>query len=257
MTGTMNDREYQVMADVEGVHWWYRGLRDLVGRVLVSRGAAARSDLRVLDVGCGTGENLRMLGRTLRTSYLGGFDLSTLALDLARQKVPHADLYQSNLCNPEFHADGYDLVLTCDVLSMTGLEAAREGMVRVIRRMRPDGLLIVNLPAYPWLYSRHDVAIGTRQRFTRRQVRGFLEQNGLKIELVTHRLCALLPMIVLARLPSMLFTRRDPAARSDLSLPRPAVNRLLTQAMTWENRAILRGLRLPWGASIFAVARAC
>lgn len=55
MTSIMNDREYDVMADVERDHWWYRGLRDLIGRVLVKEGFAQRSGLRVLDAGCGTG----------------------------------------------------------------------------------------------------------------------------------------------------------------------------------------------------------
>ncbi len=253
MIGAMNDREYQVMADVESVHWWYRGLRDLISRVLDAAGFAQRSDLRVLDAGCGTGENLRMIRDKLRTSYLGGFDPSTLALDLARRKVPDADLYQSDLCQPELRAERYDLVLNCDVLCVTGLEPAREGMLRIAERMRPGGLLIVNLPAYQWLYSRHDLAVGTRRRFTASEVRSFLEQLGLKVELLTYRLWALFPAIVLARLPSMLLPPRT-AARSDLSFPHPLVARCLTQELAWENLAILRGVRFPWGSSVFASA---
>jgi SAM-dependent methyltransferase len=210
---------------------------------------------RVLDAGCGTGENLRMLHAMLKTSYLGGFDWSPLALNYARNRVPDADLYRSDLCDPEFHAEQFDLILSCDVVCTIGLEAARQGMLRLVERIRPGGLLMVNLPAYQWLFSRHDVAVATRERFTASQIRRFLDQMGLQIELLSYRLCALFPAVVLARLPTMLLGHRDQAPHSDLSIPSSLVNRCLGQALRWENQAILRGVRFPWGSSIFAVAR--
>jgi SAM-dependent methyltransferase len=253
--GSMQVREYGVMAEVEADHWWYRGLRDLIGRLLVAHGYTARSGLRVLDAGCGTGENLRMLGQMLRTEYLGGFDPSPLALDYARRKAPAADVYAGDIRDPLFRTECYDLVISCDVLYLTGFEAAREGMRRIVERMAPGGLLLVNLPAYEWLYSRHDVAIGTRQRFTAAEVRQFLEPLGLEITLLTYRLFALFPAVVLARLPSMLFRPREGEARSDLSLPSAWIGGCLTELLGWENRLILRGVRFPWGSSVFAAAR--
>ena len=253
--GVMHEREYRIMAEVEAGHWWYRGLRDLIARLLAARGYTARSGLRVLDAGCGTGENLRMLGGLLRTAYLGGFDPSPLALGYAREKAPTADLYAGDIRDPCFHAEAYDLVVSCDVLYLTGFEDAREGMRRIVERMAPGGLLLVNLPAYEWLTSRHDVAIGTRQRFNASQVRRFLEPLGLQIDILTYRLFALLPAIVLARLPSILFSPKAGDARSDLAPTAPWIGRCLTNLLTWENRLILRGIRFPWGSSVFAAAR--
>ena len=253
--GTMQDREYRTMAEVEADHWWYRGMRDLISRVLVEQGYTERSGLRVLDAGCGTGENLAMLGRMLRTTYLGGFDPSPLALDHACAKVPRADVYPGDICDPHFHSETYDLVLSCDVLCITGLDAAREGMRRIVERLEPDGLLVVNLPAYQWLYSRHDKAVGTRQRFTACEVRRFLESVGLKVDILTYRLFALLPAIVLARLPSMLCPPRTGEPRSDLASPRSWTGGCLNQVLSWENSLILRGVGFPWGSSVFATAR--
>ncbi len=253
--GAMQDREYQIMAEVEAEHWWYRGLRDLIGRLLAAHGYTARPGLRVLDAGCGTGENLRMLDAMLRTEYLGGFDPSPLALSYAHRKAPRADIYRSDVCDPLFHAERYDLVISCDVLYITGLDAAREGMRRIVERMEPGGLLIVNLPAYQWLYSGHDVAIGTWQRFTARQVRRFLEPLGLKIDVLTYRLFALFPAVVLARLPSMLFRRPAEESRSDLAPTGPRIGGCLARILSWENRLILRGARFPWGSSVFVAAR--
>ena len=47
--------------------------------------------------------------------------------------------------------------------------------------------MILNLPAYAWLRSRHDVATDTRDRVTAGQVRRLLQRLGLSIELVTYR----------------------------------------------------------------------
>jgi SAM-dependent methyltransferase len=251
----MNENEYRLMADIESDHWWYRGLRDLLGRVIASAGMIGRSDLNVLDAGCGTGANLRLLKESLQPSYLGGFDVSPLALELCREKLADADLYRSDVCDPEVHADAYDLIVSCDVLSAVGLPAAREGLRRLAGRLRPGGLLVLNLPAYEWLYSEHDVAVGTCARFGARQVGRFLGEIGLERWLLSYRLCALFPAVLAGRLPSMLKKPRRDLARSDLSRPPAFVNRALAAVLRAENAAIIRGVRLPWGSSVFAVGR--
>jgi SAM-dependent methyltransferase len=252
----MNEREYHVMAELEADHWWYRGLRDLISRTLVANGFTERSGLRVLDAGCGTGANLKLLGTLLGTSYLGGFDVSPLAVEYARGKVPEADIYPGDVCNPPLHSDAYDLILSCDVLCIVGLDAAADGMRRLTECLAPGGLLILNLPAFSWLFSAHDLAVGTRQRMTAKQVRGFLHDLGLDVTLSTYRLFALFPAVVLARLPSMLCRPREASSqRSDVRRSHPLVNRCLTRILRYENAGIMRGLSWPWGSSVFAVGR--
>jgi SAM-dependent methyltransferase len=252
----MEDAGHDLMAELEPVHWWYRGMRDLIARVLRARRLVERSGLQVLDAGCGTGENLRMLAETLSTSYLGGFDISPLAIDFCRRKVPQADVYLGDLCSPELHAGGYDLILSCDVLSDTGLDVARDGMGRLADHLHSGGLLILNLPAYPWLFSAHDLAVGTRERFTAAKVRALLDELGLETELLTYRLFVLFPVVVLARLPSMLRRHHaDSAAGSNLVRTNALANYCLTQILKCENAAIMQGIRWPWGSSILAVAR--
>jgi SAM-dependent methyltransferase len=245
------------MSRVEETHWWYRGLRDVITRCLREPRFQLPPSPHVLDAGCGTGQNLKILGELLQPAYLGGFDISEEGLGFARQKTPGADLYQSDLANPSLHVDELDLAVSLDVICLPGVERARAGLECVAAALRPGGLFMLNLPAYDWLYSEHDAAVHTTERYTARRVRTLLNSLGLRVELLSYRLFFLLPVVVLKRLPSLIRARPDPGkARSDLhAMPGGFTNRTLLAVLKAENQLIARGSRLPWGSSVFAIGR--
>jgi len=252
----MNSAEYDLMATVESKHWWYLGLQDLVKRSLRWLDVARDHPLAVLDAGCGTGQNLRLLRETLSPEYLGGFDFSPRAIEYAAAKNPGADLYLGDICDPEIHVSALDVVLSCDVVDVPGADAALPGLARLVSKLRPGGILILNLPAMPWLRSRHDAAVGSRQRFRVADVRELFGKLALEVTLMTYRVWTLFPAIVLTRLPSMLWPPRDAASvRSDVKLPAGPLNSLLRSTLSIENAAIDAGARFPWGSSVFAVGR--
>ena len=253
----MHPGEHEIMARVEARHWWYRGLRDAMGKSLTRKDLALPAGPRVLDAGCGTGANLRFLGELLQPVYLGGFDASSEAVGFAREKAPEADLYVGDICDPEIHVEELDLLVSLDVIYIPGVERALDGLRRLTSALATGGLLLLNLPAYDWLYSEHDVAIHTSERYTATRVRALLETLGLRVERLSYRLCLLFPAVVLARLPSLLGARPgDDSARSDLhSAPGELTNRVMASILSAENAWVAKGVRLPWGSSVFAIGR--
>jgi SAM-dependent methyltransferase len=252
----MNLEEYHRMAAVEHEHWWYRGLRDLITRFLKRVPRRPEEPLAVLDAGCGTGENLQLLRDAMSPDYLGGFDISPVALEYAKQKNPLADVYQGDICQPELHAPQFDLILSCDVIYIPGVQRALPGLKRLAAALRPGGQFILNLPAYNWMRSRHDLAVHTSQRFTRRDVQKLLDDLDLLPEVLTYRLCELFPLVLAARLPSMLWPTTDVGqARSDVTRPGRRTNAALCSVVRAENSAIAAGWTCPWGSSVFAVGR--
>lgn len=250
----MNPREYEIMADLEYSHWWYRGLRDLIGLSIKKHLPKLPEHPAVLDVGCGTGENLRFVSELLAPAYVGGFDASETAIQYARSKASHCDVYLSNLCTPEFHHAGYDVVISCDLINIPGLQRCRPGLRQIAQRIRPNGMLILNVPAYAWLRSDHDLAVHTSQRFVVPEIRNLLADLQLKPSVLTYRLCPLLPLFIASRLPSIIRKSSQPGeARSALRAPAAWVNQSLESITKLENRAICRGLRFPFGSSVFAV----
>jgi SAM-dependent methyltransferase len=254
----MNNAEYGAMNRAEERHAWYIGLRDTIARVLRHPRFALPPAPRVLDAGCGTGANLRLLDQLLAPSLLAGFDRSTTALSVARAKVPHAHLWIDDLCLPAAACAPLDLVLSMDVFCIPGVDRARPGLERLVSQLRPGGLLLLNLPALEWLRSEHDVATHVRERYTGSQVGRVLTDLGLTIELLSYRVCLMFPVVAATRLAR----RRGPAnrqvseVRSDLHhIPGPIANALLLATLRLENRALAAGFRWPWGSSVFAVGR--
>jgi SAM-dependent methyltransferase len=211
----------------------------------------------VLDAGCGTGANLRLLGELLSPSYLGGFDTSAAALRLATGKAKDADLYPGDICDPEIRVDSLDLVISMDVLYIPGVERSISGMRRLVDRLRPGGLFVLNLPAYDWLYGEHDIVISTSERYTTGRVGTLLERLGLEIHRLSYRVFFLFPAVVLARLPGILRVRGGRAvAHSDLNRASGgATAGALFGTLKIENGWIAQGHALPWGSSVFAVGR--
>jgi hypothetical protein len=113
--------------------------------------------------------------------------------------------------------------------------------------------LIAQLPAYRWLWSAHDVAVGHKHRYTARELEQKFKRAGITVETISYLNMMLFPAIALLR-----YVRRDPqndgSTRSDLvPLPTP-LNSLLTRLFTTEMRAVPR-LHFPFGISLLVVAR--
>lgn len=252
----MDAPEIEHMAQLESQHWWYRGLRDMLRRTLQVPRLRLDSAPNVLDAGCGTGANLRLLQDVLNPAYAGGFDISADAVRFCREKVGDgADVYVSDVRDPAIHVDALDLIISCDVISLSGIDESMEGLRRLIHRLRVGGLFILNLAAFRWMFSSHDVITHTRDRTSVPEVRKVFDQLDLTVEMMTYRVFSLFPAIVMARIPSMLTRPEYGDSKSDLGRGPRWINKPLAGILCAENLAIAKGIRFPWGSSVYAVGR--
>ena len=233
-----------VAAHVEedGLHWYFRGRRRLIATAL--RRLLPRRPLRLLDIGCGTGQVLAALEEF---GEAVGMDTNDALLAVAR--AAGLDARKGSLPDDLVVDPGWaDVVLLLDVIEhldddLAGLRAAR-------RVLRDDGHLVVTVPAYPSLWSGHDVALGHRRRYTRAGLRQVVEAAGYRVQYLSHFNTILFPAIASVRAWKRL--RGDD--RHDLRRPRPTVNALLERLFVLERHVIPRRA-LPFGASLLLVAR--
>lgn len=241
----MRASEYDLMRAVEDRHWWYAVLRGQVQHALAGRLPPSG---RLLDAGCGTGGMLEFLqGKNC--------DLNVAGVDAAEEAVKHC--HQRGLSTVQLgsvealpHADAaFDAVLSLDVLYHAGV-TERRALAEMDRVLRPDGLLVLNLPAFEGLRGSHDVAVSGARRYGACQVRTLLEHSSFTVEIIHYwNAWLFLPLLAWRQL-----SRMKTVPGSDLKLMPRWMNSLLT-GMGRVDAGLCRELRLPFGSSVFAVAR--
>lgn len=241
----MKSEEYEVMFRVENRHWWYVGLRSIIFEFWDRYMDAA--DPRVLDVGCGTGALVHALDSR---AHVMGVDYEPLAIGFCRKRGITRCAVASALALP-FGAEQFDAVMSLDVLCHRSIPDNDVPLQEFHRVLKPGGSLLMNLPAYAWLYSSHDVAVHTDHRFTRREVNRLLRRNSFELLRSTYWNTFLFPAIALVRL----WRKLSHPQSSDLDYGSgEAVGGILGAVLALERR-ILRFTALPFGLSIFTVAQ--
>ncbi len=246
----MRPDEYRVMFELEDAYWWYRGLRVLL-RELLAR--YARADARrpmILDAGCGTGANLHLLeayGHAL------GVDISEQAIAFCRARgIPSERVMRASVTDLPFRGGLFDLAVSFDVICNIVDDVG--AMAEVGRVLKPGGIFIVQLPAYQWLWSRHDVAVGHKWRYTANTAREKLSRAGFALERLTHVNTLFFPFVAARRLLDRRALENGHVIRSEVTpLPRP-LNATLSALYTAETRTAAH-IDFPYGLSIIAVAR--
>jgi SAM-dependent methyltransferase len=224
------------------LHWYFRGRLAVIKGAL--RRVLPRRPLRLVDVGCGTGAVLRGLADF---GEAVGVEANETLLAVAR--AAGLDARKGALPDDLPIAAGWaDVVLLLDVIEhldddVAALHAAR-------RLLTAGGVLVVTVPAYPWLWSGHDVALGHRRRYVAPKLRRLVEGAGYRVERLTYFNTVLFAAIAATRLGKRL--RGDTS--HDLQRPGPALNRLLERLFALE-RHIVPTPPLPFGTSLMAVAR--
>lgn len=232
------------MAENADRHWWYVARREVLA-ALIRRRIAPSAGAIILEVGCGTGHNLAMLGRF---GPVSGIELDDQARAFARARL-RAEVAEARL--PELAGVGeaaFDLVAALDVIEH--VEDDVESLVSLSRRLKPGGRLLVTVPAYPWLWSAHDVANHHLRRYTAASLRRAARAAGLEVEHLGHFNMLLLPLVMAARLVGRI-TGKD---GSDDAMPPPVVNRVLKTVFELERYWIGR-VTMPAGVSLVAVFR--
>jgi SAM-dependent methyltransferase len=228
--------------------WWFAATHAnllLLYRQLSGPGAARKA---LFDAGCGTGGLLARLAADYPDRTVIGLDADAIAC--ARAAVKSARPVCAGSVNALPFADGaFGAIFSADVLCHRDVDE-RAALAQFHRCLSDGGLLVLNLPAYKWMLSRHDAAVSNVRRYTRPGVARLLRTAGFRLVFASYWNIVLFPIMVLTRklLP------RGKSAVSDVRLY-PAPVEALCRAATGMERAFLRcGMRFPFGGSVIAVA---
>jgi SAM-dependent methyltransferase len=241
------DRDYELQTHrAEDRHWWYRGRRSVIERVIADLKLPARA--RILDAGCGSGRNMIDLARH---GTVSGVELSGASVDVARARGA-GEVIAGSVLDMPFDGDSFDLSVCLDVIEHLDDDV---GALRELRRvLAPGGSLLVTVPAYQWLWSGHDEVNHHHRRYTRRSLQRVAEQAGWEQVRTTYFNSLLLPLAILLRVLDR-FSKKTTESSLDLWVPPQPLNWLLERPLALEAALIGRGGRIPAGLSLLAVFR--
>jgi len=241
----MREEEYRAMFELEERLWWYDGMRAVTASIL-GESTAALENRRLLDVGCGTGFSMMWLRARFNATAAFGVDVSEHAVEFWRSRGLDTIAIGAADALP-FPENEFDLVTCFDVVYQLEAQAAGQALAEMNRVLKPGGLLFIREPAYDWLRGSHDVAVATRHRYTRGELRGLLESHGFAIRRASYANTLLFPAAAAHRLLSKGGDSSDVREASNF------MNRTLGAALKLEAR-LLKRVSFPFGLSVIALA---
>lgn len=246
---------YEDLYVKEQDYWWHVGKRAIVygllERYLPRTGEGGR---RALDLGCGAGLNLDHLSRYAQPV---GTDFSEEALRFCRRRG-HQMLCKADAAALPFPDREFDIITALDVLEHLDDDLA--ALLELKRTLKPGGLLVVSVPAYPALWSYWDDILGHRRRYTVKMMRDVVKKAGLRVRKVSYSNAIILAPAVGVRILKSVRQKRAEVAGEGTDpetdfMPVPSwVNRGLIGYYRWEARTLQRR-RLPFGLSVICVAQ--
>lgn len=136
-----------------------------------------------LEIGCGAGDlcaTLNKMGYQVK-----GIDSSEEAIQLCREL--HKDVCQTGslsfVCESIYDiTDTFDIILMFEVLEH--IEDDRAALLRVRDLLRPDGQILLSVPAHESSFGPSDICAGHHRRYDRARLLKLLEESRFEVQIL-------------------------------------------------------------------------
>lgn len=244
----MEINKYQEMENLEKFHWWFIYRQNILKFVLKNYLSNLDRDSTILDIGCGTGGNLQLLSQFYNNVI--GVEPNDLAIEYCKSKNL-SNIVKSGLPNLNLVEDfSADVILLFDVLEHVDEDSLALSIIK--NKLKDGGYLILTVPAFSFLWSKHDESFHHKRRYTHRQIQKMLTTLDFKIIKLSYLYFLLFPLVVCMRILKNFF--KPLAEADDFQLNNKFLNTLITTLLLPE-RILLKYIDFPFGSSILAVAK--
>jgi len=248
----MEKEYYKEYYRLETDHWVFSARRkialSMLGRRYLARCAQGASRPDILDAGTGTGV---MLGELGRFGNATGLDISKDAVEFCRKRGL-TSVVKGSVGSLPFHDSSFDIICAMDILEH--LDDDGKALEEFHRALRPEGILLVTVPAHMFMWGPHDEINMHKRRYTLGEVSVKVRRAGFKIERISYFNFFFFPAAALIRVGRRIIFGDNLKPKSDLGAVPGPVNKVLEKIFSSE-RFLLKCCNLPFGVSVICVAR--
>jgi len=244
----MEREEYQKHYELEERFWWFAGRREIILNVLDSL-PLKKGNSKILDAGCGTGYNLKILQGYGNSS---GCDFSDQAIFFC-QKRGLKDIIKADVQKMPFKDSSFDLVTLLDVLDHQSIKSDLDVLYEIQDILKKGGYFLMTSSAFNFLYNRHDLAHHIRERYRGKSLRKKLEKTNFSVLRMSYFNFFLFFPLAFVRCLRKLWQRTN-RPESDLSPIDRTINAILFWILRLES-FLIKHINLPFGISILCLAK--
>lgn len=246
--------EYKKLHEVEGKLWWFLILHQKVLQQIKAH--SSDKTIAILDAGCGTGGMLDIL-KSEGYAQLQGFDFSDDAVKFTNERGFPVKKINILECDSEFKPNQFDVIISNDVwyqFDETELEQLLKNLFEILK---PNGIIISNNQALNAFRGIHDIAVGAKRRFSRKDfIHNSVIKTSAEIKNLTYWSFFLAPIIFAIRFSQRIKLKLVGASNieitSDVKLPSNFINQLFYKLVRLESKLPFRS---PFGSSLFVVLK--
>lgn len=237
---------YQQLAELEENNWWYRGRKKII-LAFLNHLFKGKTDLKILDAGCGAGSVMKLLAQYGRVTGVDKFEPLVKYCRIMGKKVILDDI-----CHLSFSDNRFDLVVALEILEH--VEDDRRALGELYRVVKKDGILFLSVPAFPFLWGNQDLAAKHRRRYTKNELADKLGKSGFSIIKITYMNFFLFPLIAFFRIVRKIFSKQKPRLDSSYFAKIPWFNSIFSFILGSEAFLFSR-FNLPFGVTLICVAK--
>jgi ubiquinone/menaquinone biosynthesis C-methylase UbiE len=242
----MQSHHYPILYQVEEIHWWYVGRRQIIRHLVEKiRTRLNNPNPRILDVGCGTGANLKMLADCGKAE---GVDISQQAVDFCHDRGLNSVKLGAAEQLP-YENGSFELVTALDVIEHLDDDVA--GLQEMRRVLGRDGRILLFVPAFMFLWGVQDDVSNHRRRYTLPRLLKAVEASGFSVEWASYaNFSFFLPVLLVRSVMRWLGLRADTEYGINIS----PLNGPFSWLFAAERYVLERG-KFPFGVSAVCIAR--
>ncbi len=231
------------------LNFWYRARLSLIENLL-AQVLNKNSKATILDIGCGTGTELRVLEKYGKVVAL---DKNSKSLKIANKvcsQILQVDIEKESLGSRE-----YDVICCFDVLEH--LDNDSQALANIYKSLKKGGYLLFSVPAYQFLFSSHDYALGHVRRYSKKDIEEKIKLLNFSIYRLSYWNSLLFPVILTLRIVKKFYfkIKKKHKHQTETFKLRTFFDNLLFNVLNFESNLTQSKLKLPFGLTIYGIVR--